>query len=513
MAFGKDPDQLANIPAYGGNAVQQAKALARRDIPPQGKGMPYWKSLFILPDTHSTIIRLIRGDYEQQVSFDKENIVTARLTHVRFIEHHNGKRGGICSGGPLWYRKGKSLECPSCGMYWEDKTAITNWKAAKKMGQLLPEPIKRMSATERFGYSMWDYGLYFQVPDIDGNGQVRMNPRTNQPYSNWVPGSPNDPHFQGYPWKNGNLLSWAMPFTYHETLLNLEKQKIGTCCATCGTVGSIQSVMRTCAFCGDFIYDPNQCQLTEEQRTAIDDYPHTCQKCGKTGFTTEQIRCGNCAKPVRATLFDVDLEVMKIGSKGKQTFVQVLSFSPPRPIQVQDPQILATIKPLNLLRKFSPTPPDVQRKMFGIGAVQALPQPQGQQHPAQGMQGMVPQAPPQLFPGMGGQPQQGQMPMGMGMGMQQPPAPSMSWQTPMVPQPPMQPGAFQGQQPQPQGMPWQPAMSMSQQPQAQPQLAAMPYAQPGPGMQMPMAPQMPPAMMAAGGATADEDEDDGTGTA
>lgn len=474
MAFGKNPDQLANIPAWGGNALQHAKALARRDIPQTGggggKGMPYWKSLFILPDTHSTIVRLIPGDYEQQVSYDRQSIVTQRLTHVRFIEHHNGRRGCICSGGPLWNVRSSRLECPSCEQFWEDVVAKSEWKKAKKAGNFYQEPPQRMSATKRFAYNTWDYGLYYEIPDLDANRQVRMNPRTGKPYSTWVAGSPNDPKFQGYPWKQGHLLPWAMPDTYHEALLDLEKKKIGTFCVSCGSMGSIQAIMRTCGFCGQFIYDPNNCTLTEEQRNAIDDYPYTCPHCGKIGFTTEQIRCTQCQKPKRATLFDVDLEVTKVGQKGTRTFVQVLSVSNPRPIQVSDPNVLSTIKPMNLLRRFAPTTPEAQRQMFGLSArVQPLPAPSVQ------MQMGAPQGAPQGMPQMGMPPMQMPAPMQMPQPQPQVAYAQSGYQAPL--QTPMQPS-----------MPWQPAMSMSQQPQmgmpSPMQPPAVPYTQPA--MQVPV---------------------------
>ena len=379
MAFGKDQGHLSNVPAYGGNLNQRARAAAAR-TPRKGgaRGGFYWADCYKHPEHTPDIVRVIPGNYEVDVSHDGETIVKEALPYFPHREHHNGTRGCLCSAGPLWRSKKGALPCPSCVIYWEDWAA----RDAKKKAKDTTKGPNRMGCRDVYAFNIWDYGLYFKKPQLDKNKQFRMNPKTNEPYYTWTKGMVNDPTCAGLESKYGHLLPCAMGETYKETLLEWNK-KIGVSCSGCGSVGTIITLMKTCGNpqCGQPIYDPNNCTLTVEQQIQIDDHPFTCQTCQQTNYVNEQIQCTNpqCAQPVKATIFDVDLQWQRQGTKGQQTFLQIFNYSEPRPIQVFDADVLEKIGPLNLAAKFAPTPPELQCQIMNISPQQQqLPQMQAQ---------------------------------------------------------------------------------------------------------------------------------------
>ncbi len=384
MSFGKDQGHLANIPAHGGNFIQRAKTAARRPSRSGGGGMPYWKDSFRPSLITPTLLRLIPGSYKQLVTHDGETAVEEEFPYVMCREHMSklsgNLRGGLCSGGPLFANKKKAQACHGCDYYWED---VRERKAKRARGDKTKGP-NRMSCRDQYVYTAFDYAPYWKMPDVDKNGQLRMNQNTNQPYTHWETGNLNDPKFQGKEWKQGHLLSWSMGQTYQDVLV-MQAKVIGTHCTTCGNMSCISTVMKVCGNqqCGEFIYDPSNSTLTDEQRDQIDNYPYQCPRCQQTHYVDEVIQCTVCTPanhtPKRASIFDVDMQVQAVGNPGSQTFLQVLSTSPPRPIQV-DAKVLETIKPLDLLRKFAPTPLEVQRKIWNIQVANAplVGQPAGQ---------------------------------------------------------------------------------------------------------------------------------------
>lgn len=481
MSFGKDQSQLAAIPVFGGNYIQRAKTAARRPQFEGGGGDFFWKGNYRPPTHAPEMVRLVAGEYQQQITHDGINIVTETLPYVR-VREHTSKQGSkitkssICSAGPLFASAFTSQylgqPCNCCPIWVED---VQVRKAKKAQGDRTMGP-NRMGMRDMFAFNVWDYGLYFEVPDVDAQGQFRMNSRTNQPYTSWVKGNPNDPRMQGRPWRQGMMLPWYMGKTHWQSLINYDANVVGSRCKTCGTLGSLVCVMKICGNpeCGQFIYDPNSTTLTEEQREQIDFYPYTCPKCGKRAYVDEVIEClsPGCGKPERTRMWDVDLLVQRMKSgDGQQTILQILNHSEPRPISVPDP---SAIKPLDLLKKFRPTSLENQLKIHGI---------LGQ--PAQGttmaMQGMAPPQAVQYPPGYMPPPQQGYAPPMMQQMQQQMPLPMQ--QAPMMP-PTAMPGVRQ---------PWmgQQQMPMQQAPMQAPQGFPPQQAQP------PMQPMMQPPMRMA----------------
>lgn len=415
MSFGKDPNHVNNIPGYGGNMVQKARQAGRRGSSSGGGGggMPFWKDNFSPPEVMPTVVRVLYGEYKQPIEVRGE-LVEMTLPFHKCREHGGKPRGkfrsAMCSAGPLFADRKRRGECRGCELFWEDVTARN---AAKAKGQN-PGP-RRMNATEKFVYSIWDYAPYFKLPDTDNNGQYRMNPKTNQPYYSWVTGDPNDPKFAGCEWKQGHLLPWPCGRTYQDVLLDRAKQ-IGNSCATCGTVNGIRTVMKICGNpqCGQPIYDPNNTTLTMAQRQEIDEKEVMCSACGQENFANEIIECAVCAStgrtPLRAQLWDVDIQLQAVRSSDRR-LLQILNHSEPRPIQVQDPEVLKTIKPLDLQKKFAPTPLEKQYELFGAPDNTAAPPPNTQQVAPPTGYAQPPQAPqPQQYYPPQGQPQFQQAP-------------------------------------------------------------------------------------------------------
>jgi hypothetical protein len=475
MSFGKDEGHLANIPPHGGNFIQRAKTHARRPQRSGGGGgrIPHWKDGFKPSLVYPSLVRLVPGAYRQQVTHDGETVVEEEFTYVKWREHvsksSGSPRSAVCSGGALFASKTKACECEGCTVYWED---YRERQAKKARGDKTRGP-NRMSCRDQYSYTVFDYAPYWKMPDIDRQtGQPRMNNNTNQPYYHWETGSVNDPKFQGKEWKQGHLLSWSMGSTYQDVLI-MQAKVIGQHCKQCGNMGCITTLMKICGNpqCGQFIYDPNNTTLTTEQQNKIDYDKYTCPQCQQEGYVGEVIECAACTPqgltPVRAGIFDVDLQVQAVGNPGSQTFLQVLATSEPRPIQISDAKVLETIKPLDLLKKFAPTALERQRQIWNI-QVRNAPL-VGQQQP----QTAVPV---------------GQPPMPMVPGVQQPmAAPSQQYQQYQQPVPQQ----YQPPQPQPQSMPTSIVMPpqvptqqqpqpqpQPQQPQQQPQMPAIPYTTP-----------------------------------
>jgi len=460
MAFGKNPEQLGRVVPYGGNLSQRARHLsnARQNRPRGGGGgAPYWKDTFKVPTNHARFGRLIPGQYVQEVSFDDQTVEQVMYEYVMFKEHYMGGqvgRGGICSAGPLFRNRSLRNPCHGCDIFWEDYSIRSQKRAA---GDRTKGP-NRISMRDMYAFTWWDYGLWYNAPRKDGQGRTVVD-QQGQPRMDWVMGQENDPRYAGCESKYGHLIAWPMGETYKDTLLS-NNDYIMQDCANCGTRGAIQFISRNCANCGGVVYDTNT-TLTPEQRAQIDNNPHQCQ-CGFNGYPIEVVNCSACGAGKRASIFDVDLQITSVGTKGQQTFLQILNRSEPRPIQVEDPQILASIQPLDLLAKFKPAPLDKQAEWWGTATAEdrnPAPPVQAQVHQQpmyQPPQQPVYQAPPPAAPNPLAPPQPtAAAPTGFGggqslrlPGMQ--PAPGFA--------PPAAPAAPVGTSPQPAPIPSFPSM-------------------------------------------------------
>lgn len=386
MAFGKDPKHLSTIPNYGGNFVQKSRmAIRRRQSSGTSGGKPFWKDNFRPPELYSTIVRILPGQYEQFINDGFDNAVKVTAPFVKYREHttkFNGRiRSGICSAGPLYENWKLREDCVGCKLDWEDYLAR---KEIKRQGG--NPGSQKVSSVEKYAYSVWDYAAYFKIPQTDKSGQPRMNPKTNQPYYDWATGDPNDPRFHGAEHIQGHALAWACGSSYQAILVDKAVQ-IGNSCANCGSRDSITAVVKMCGNknCGHPIYEPDNTTLTAEQRKRIDEEPYTCPSCGEKNPVDELIECANCTpqggEARRAQLWDVDLQVQLLQA-GDRKMLQIHSYSDPRPIQINDPEIMKRAQPLDLIKQFAPTPREKQEELWGqpsdqAGALPASPQPAG----------------------------------------------------------------------------------------------------------------------------------------
>lgn len=490
MSFGKDESHLGNIPPYGGNYIQRAKSHAKRPVRSGGGGgrMPHWKDGFKPSLVYPSLGRLIPGAYPQQVTHDGETVVEETFTYVKWREHvsksSGSPRSAICSGGALFANKKSALPCEGCVTWWED---VRERKAKSARGDKTRGP-NRMSCRDQYSYTWFDYAPYWKMPDIDKQtGQPRLNPNTNEPYYHWETGSVNDPKFAGKEWKQGHLLSWSMGSTYQDVLIMQAKQ-IGMHCNTCKGMGCIATLMKICGNpqCGQFIYDPNNTTLTIEQQNTIDYDKYSCPQCQQSNYVDEVIECANCTPqghtPTRASIFDVDLQVQAAGNPGSQTFLQVLTTSQPRALQIADPKVLESVKPLDLLKKFAPTSLERQRQTWNIQVRAATPD--VVQQPGQPPMPMAPgfAAPPMAAP------VQQPMPTGVVSAPQVPmqnPQPMLTQAqglpAPVGQLPMQQPVQQQLPLPMQQAMQPQPVSAQTQQPQPVTEMPVIPYTTPNTG--------------------------------
>lgn len=384
MAFGKDDSHLGSIAGYGaGTFGQQAHQAAQRPRRSRGS-MPYWKNNFDLSENPATpdTFRLIKGQYKQQLVNVDGQLYEDILPFHAFREHFHGSssKGAICSAGPFYLDREKRQPCEGCEMYWTD---YQERQAKKARGDQTRGP-NRISMMDKFAFSVWDYGIYFDMPQVDRNGQFRMNPKTNAPYTEWVKAyNFNDPQYQGRQWKQGDLRPWAIGKTWKDTLVNWTLT-IGLSCSSCGGQNSVYSKGWYCGNpqCRQLIFDPNNTTLSPEQQLEVQRSPYQCPHCGQKLFPHEEVGCHSCANPTRASIFDVDLVGYRQRSgNGNQTNLIITQVIGPCPIRIQDPEVLKTVKALDLPKLYAPTPLDVQQKLWGITTSTAqqmnLPQPQG----------------------------------------------------------------------------------------------------------------------------------------
>lgn len=408
-SFGKDTSQLVGVEPYGGNLSQRTNAIrnAKKESRSGGGSRPYWSGALKIPEDHSRVLRFIPGQHKQMYSEDGTTAPhEVQLEYIMFREHYHGgvRKGGICSAGPLFKNREQRDPCRGCELFWEDVGENRNRKKSER--------VKRMSMRDMYAFTVWDYGLWVKVTSRGNDGKE---------YYDWEPAPMGDPRAQTMEHKYGNLVHFSMGQTYFDTIFDYNDKTIQHDCATCGSHGSIRSTLKMCGNpqCQAVIVDLTTTTLTPEQLKQFNERPYNCPRCGSVGFAAELIECDNCAAngwtPRRASFFDVDLEVSATGSKGNQTYLQILNRWGPQAIQVQDPEVLQKIKPLSLEKIYSPTPMDRQVQIWGSSTPtqqqappqQFTPQHQYNQQPAQfGQPAMPPQhaaAPPQL-PGLPGLP-------------------------------------------------------------------------------------------------------------
>lgn len=358
MSFGKDSSHLAGMPVYGGSYTQRAANAGRKKERNYGNRRPYWADGFHPHETQISSIRLIPGEFEITRADEHDNLLTEKTPWYEFVEHYSGrhKRGGICSGGPFFYNRSKRTTCYGC-----DK------RESERAGK---GQRKSMSRSDKFVFMIIDMGLFHQVQQVDREtGRVRTN-KNNEPYLEWVKCSQRGCQNCHVALQNryGYIQPWVMNKT-HFNSLNAYAPGIGSCCVTCGGRQTIQSVAWVCGNqkCRTVIFDMKTTTATDEQISQVVNVPYGCRTCQQTFYPEEVINCTNCTyyqrQPMRATIFDVDLQVKapKTG-EGDLTVLQVVGMSDPKPL---DPQFqdLLQYKP-DLKKRFAPSSLEEQSSLW-----------------------------------------------------------------------------------------------------------------------------------------------------
>lgn len=145
---------------------------------------------------------------------------------------------------------------------------------------------------------------------------------------------------------------WEMSMSCLETLLTVAG-KLADQCVSCGH-GKIKHVEWECAECG------------EVQEVGADEVRVKCssKKCGFVGPPKEVISCTKCKKPVRATLNDCDISVIKSGENTATVHV----ITPERSFTDLDPRIFTKpemSEPIDFEVVLAPPTPKVFAKALG----------------------------------------------------------------------------------------------------------------------------------------------------
>jgi hypothetical protein len=422
MAFGKDARTLNAVSAFGSLRQQTAAATKQAGKRASRGGPPYFVDMYQPSMMDIDTIRLVPGEYLQDYiegEGDNAQLVQKLATFVKFVDHFDGhmQRGAICSAGAWANDRNKRSPCYGCDIYWETAARNTEGRFTST----------RISRQNKYAFCVFDYARYHKMEQIDrSNGQVRRDNK-GQPFYNWVKcqGQGCDacraPNIET---KQGNMSHWPMNYTQLQVLRAAETN-IGKSCTTCGSVNSINSMAWLCSNCKECAIDMATTHLKKDELLQITDNLCQCASCGQQVLLTEVYECSVCAQRgqqgVRATLFDVDLQVQLIPMPNDQKNLQISGWSQPYPIPAQ---FAEAAKPLDLVAKYKPDSLEYQASRFGIkvnapapGAT--APQRQPQTGPQQGYQQPPMQQAPQ---GYAPQPQQGYTPPQYQPPMQQAPA-------------------------------------------------------------------------------------------
>jgi hypothetical protein len=370
MAFGKDP----RLALQGGSFRQTAQLHSRnRVVNTHRKGAPYFVDKYepglMAPD----VVRLIPGNYLQEQAVgegDNVQVVQYQSKYIQFVDHFLGRAGGekgkscICSAGPLRNFKTKRNPCRGCDIFWE--TAVRDPKTNR-----LDSPV--ISRQRKFAICVLDYGNYHKLEQYDPQtGQMKINQKTGEPFFNWVKclGMGCDACRANKEVKHGDMRHWPMSSAHFRQLLSTALN-IGNACARCCTTAingqsPIRSIAWTCSNCGNTAIDMATTELKMDELMKITDDPYVCPDCQTEVLLEEQITCAECAnrgqQGVRAGLFDVDLSVQLVETGQNAKMLNVMGWSPPRPV---DPNYAALAVPIDLVAKYAPDSMEYQISRFG----------------------------------------------------------------------------------------------------------------------------------------------------
>lgn len=271
------------------------------------------------------LVRFIQGDFSTDYVKDGK-LVTERVPYYKWVEHFDGvdHTSSRCSAGPFWFDKEKAEPCIGCQQ--RQLTSKINEKNKR---------VYRISRTDRFAWNVLHMTPYIQIPQIDRKTQeVRTNPNTGEPYKEWVPMQVF--HTQQYPTApvtQGRMVHYSMATTHLDVLLAYDRV-VENSCRSCGSQNSLVTDAWCCGNCGDAVFEMDRLAISFEELNQLLEKPIQCMHCGNTDYLVEAFHCDRCSNPQHATLFDVNIGLVRVetGEDNKGSVLQIPFSQPPGPI-------------------------------------------------------------------------------------------------------------------------------------------------------------------------------------
>ena len=346
---------------------------ANRATPKRKRGgrghAPYFVNSYKPPTKGYDLIRLLPGEYaiplvdqenECMLVDEEGNQMYEVLEYFPYVRYYHGakKRSAIGSEGPLGQFKGQGDDCPAAEWYWWE------WRERKANGTNKPNA---MSKQDMNAFSVLVMGTFYKVPDTDRDGNIRVNPKTREPYYTWEKASKrgNSKYdAKGYEKKQGHVMHWSVGWGHHNYLLE-SNRSLGEHCVNCGGRDCIQDLAWVCRNCGEAVIEMDTTTLDEEDIDKMTSEECTCPHCQHTGYLEDVYECSNCNSAKRASLFDFDLKVQRVEASdgGNQTALSIIEAIGPKPIDKVYGEEMR--KGLELDKIFAPTEVERQIELFG----------------------------------------------------------------------------------------------------------------------------------------------------
>lgn len=368
MAFGKAPIQSADVTGWrqkvGIRAFEETQLRERR----RTFGGSRIGNSFNPSRATPELVRLIPGSYKIQraveLKRDEYGVQTEVMPYFEGTMHEwwydvpgeynddgsprKEKRDIICSGGPLSNMKKYATPCVGCRIFYDSPVGPDNKRKS------------RVNFKKIVVFSVLVYGTFVKVEQRDRNtGLLKVNEKTGKPYTYWTKKNQQNP--VGIEEKEGHVMHWTVNQSQFGNIIFYDAL-IGRSCYNCRTQDSIVRYSLTCKNC--------KAQLVDCRTTALDinaqdkklEEPQTCPYCNTTDYLDEDANCEACGNARRATIWDVDFNLMATpGSKGNPSQLVISSWTEPHPV---DPTYKAA--PLNLAAMYAPESLEVQAERFDV---------------------------------------------------------------------------------------------------------------------------------------------------
>lgn len=157
---------------------------------------------------------------------------------------------------------------------------------------------------------------YHLAPAVDRqSGQVRLNPKTNEPYMNKVmcEGKGCQHCREGHDLMFGAKKYLSVGRNHLENLRTIDAD-IGRMCSNCHE-GTVSTASFECEECGHVIIDCVNNAYTDKEIDGFASEVLTCPNCRHSSLAIETTLCSECQDPERTTLFDVVLWLRRTGEK------------------------------------------------------------------------------------------------------------------------------------------------------------------------------------------------------